>query len=106
MTKRVDPKWQEVQEETLVNWANVALRGPLSTDTDDVLQINNLKEDIRDGKILMELLDNLSSNLGSGKHVRRRYNKPKLEVQKRENIAECFKFIEQENIKLVNIGEP
>lgn len=105
MTKRVDPKWQEVQEETLVNWANVALRGPLNTDGEDVLEIKNLKEDIKDGKIVMELLNNLSSTLGSGKQVRKRYNKPRLEVQMRENLTECFKFIEQENIKLVNIGE-
>ena len=103
MTKRVDPKWQQVQEETLVNWANAALRGPISADG-DVLQIKNLHEDIKDGTILLELLDNVSLNLGSGSRVKRRYNKPRLNVQMRENIAECFKFIEKENIKLVNIG--
>lgn len=104
MTKRVDPKWQKVQEETLVNWANATLRGPISKDG-DVLQIVDLKEDIKDGSILMELLDNVSRNLGSGKGVRRRYNNPRLQVQMRENILECFNFIESEDIKLVNIGE-
>ena len=103
MTKRVDPKWQEVQEETLVNWANATLKGSINTRS-NVLQINNLSEDIRDGAILLELLDNVSGNLGSGRLVRRRYREPKLEVQMRENIAECFKFMDQEDIKTVNIG--
>ncbi len=103
MTKRVDPKWQEVQEETLVNWVNAALRGPISADA-EVPQIDDLQEDIKDGKILVDLLDNVSSTLGSGRKVKRRYNNPKLKIQMRENITECFKFIELENIKLVNIG--
>ena len=103
MTKRVDPKWQEVQEETLVNWTNAALRGLVKTEGVH-LQIEDLNEDMKDGKILMDLLDSVSINLGSGRTVKRRYRDPKLQIHMRENISECFKFIELENIKLVNIG--
>ena len=103
MTKRVNPKWQEVQEETLTNWLNSYLKGPLQDE--EARQVTNLEEDLSDGAVLIELLDNLSSTLGSGSRVKRRYDNPKMKVQMRENLASCFEFMKKEDIKLVNIGE-
>lgn len=99
MTRRVDENWRVVQEETLRNWLNSVLKGPLSSST---LQVENLSEDLKDARFITLLLNNLTT---SGRQVKIRNKNPRLPVQMRENLASCFEFIEEENIKLVNIGK-
>ena len=64
------------------------------------MEIKDLETDFEDGLKLLALLEVLSSkNVG-------RYNKrPKMAVQKLENVAIALKFIKSEGMKLVNIGK-
>ena len=52
------------------------------------------------------MLDNLSKGNKSGKKCAPSHRNPAMmQIQMRENLAECFKFMKAENIKLVNIGK-
>ena len=104
MTRRFDANWQAVQRNTLEKWLNSALKtGPLKSP----VQVTNLEEDLRDGEVISQLLDNLvaASSSSKGTRVRGLNKQPVLEVQKRENLMRCFDFMKKEGIKLVNIGE-
>lgn len=85
-------KWYDIQEKVFTRWANdeVKQRG---------MHINELKTDMADGIILVNLLEVLSGkSLG-------RYNKhPRIINQKLENIQIGLKFIADQGIKMVNIG--
>lgn len=100
MTRRVDENWKSLQEETLINWVNSILKGPLKTGQ---LEIKDLAEDLQDGRVLTQLLNNLTES--NENKVRVRNRNPKLPVQIRENLTSCFEFMKKENIKLVNIGK-
>ena len=98
MTKQVDEKWKEFQQATFTNWVNNSLRGHLKTAR---LQIKNLQTDLQDGIVLVKLVETVASP-----HKLGRYNKNPMHVQQKlENIGAVFRFIDQEKIKLVNIGE-
>ena len=98
MTKRVDEKWKEFQQTTFTKWVNNSLRGHLKTAK---VQIENLQTDLQDGIVLMKLLETVASP-----HKPGRYNgNPTHKQQKIENIGTVLRFIQKEEIKLVNIGE-
>ena len=97
MTKRVDEKWKEFQQTTFTKWVNNSLRGHLKTAR---LQISNLQTDLQDGLVLVKLLETVASPRKPG-----RYNgNPTHKQQKIENIGAALRFIQKEEIKLVNIG--
>ena len=97
MTRRVDDNWKRIQETTFTKWVNNALRGHLKSSKN---QVEKLETDLQDGLTLVQLLETLSHE-----KVGRYHKKPFIKPQMIENLGACFKFLEKEKIKLVNIGE-
>ena len=89
--------WKHLQEQTFTKWFNNVLRGHKKT-TD--VQIESLQTDLKDGLMLVQLLESLSKEKMTGVH-----RKPTFEQHKIENLNACFRFMEKANIKLVNIGK-
>lgn len=92
--KKADQKWKKIQQTTFTNWVNEALK---STS----YRVKDLKTDFKDGLKLIALLEALTSAGKVGNYSKR----PKIKAQMIENLVACFKFMESENIKLVNLGE-
>lgn len=91
-------KWKQTQERTFTNWCNDRLRGHLKVPKN---QITSLATDLKDGLLLIELLEKLAAPKTVGK-----YNKtPKIKAQCVENIATALRFVSEQGIKLVNIGK-
>ena len=93
----VDAEWKKIQQNTFTRWCNEHLKCVNK-------YIYNLETDLVDGLKLIALLEVLSH-----KEITR-YNKKPLSrdlcrPQKLENISIALKFIESENIRLVNVGE-
>ena len=87
-----DAEWKRIQQKTFTRWCNQSLRSR-------GMEIEDLQTDFADGLKLIALLEVLS------KKSMGRYNKrPKVQMQKLENVAKCLKFIGSEGMKLVNIG--
>ena len=84
--------WLQVQERTFTNWVNDKL-----CDTNCI--VADLSTDLSDGITLPKLLEILSGK--KLKYLKR----PRLQVQKQENLATAFEFIRSEGIKLLNIGK-
>lgn len=88
----IDQKWVEIQKKTFTRWANTFLK-------ERMMKVDDLEVDLCDGVNLINLLEIISSKT-IGK-----YNKaPKIRTQKLENNLFALKFLQSENIKLVNIG--
>lgn len=85
-------KWYDIQEKVFTRWANdeVKQRG---------MHIGNLKTDLGDGLILVNLLEVLS-----GKSLGRHNKHPRVINQKLENLNIALAFITGQKIKMVNIG--
>ena len=88
-----DAEWKKIQQNTFTRWCNEHLKCVN-------LYIYNLETDLCDGLKLIALLQVLSH-----KKITRYNKKPSFRPQKIENIAIALKFIEDEQIKLVNIGK-
>lgn len=98
MTRQVDKNWKLLQQTTFTKWVNNALRGHLKKAK---TQISDLQTDLRDGLVLVELIENIASPRKIG-----RYNRnPVIKPQMLENLGTVFRFLEKEQIKVVNIGE-
>jgi len=84
--------WQDIQQRTFTAWCNEFLK-------DRGMHINDLAKDLRDGILLINLLEIISGkSLG-------KYNKnPKVPTQKYENTGIAIEFVKNEGIKLVNVG--
>ena len=89
----VDAEWKRIQQNTFTRWCNEHLKCAN-------LYIYDIEKDLSDGLKLIALLQVLSH-----KKIARYNKKPTFRPQKLENIAIALKFIEDENIKLVNIGK-
>ena len=83
----------QIQERTFTNWVNDKL-----CDTDRI--VADLSTDLSDGITLIKLLEILS-----GKSLKKCHRKPRLQLQRQENLAIAFEFIRSEGIKLVNISK-
>ena len=83
-----------------------------------LLQLKTLEEDLKDGQLLIELLNrlvateevqNLQGNKAEGhqgpKSIEKWDKNPRGKLQSIENIGMALQFCRQQNIKLVNIGE-
>jgi len=89
----VDAEWKRIQQNTFTRWCNEHLKCAN-------FYIYDIEKDLSDGLKLIALLQVLSH-----KKISRYNKKPTFRPQKLENIAIALKFIEDENIKLVNIGK-
>lgn len=91
--------WKRKQETTFTKWANSCLKGHLTSSKN---RVGDLSTDLQDGIILAEMLENVAKKkiryVKEDRHL-------KIKPQKLENLGASFRFMSEENIKLVNIGE-
>jgi len=88
----LEQSWVKVQEKTFGKWLNnkLKIRG---------VQIKDLVSDLSDGVVLIHLLEILSQE-SLGRYAAR----PKLRVQRFENVNIALDFIKGRKIQLTNIG--
>ncbi|KAF2159816.1 hypothetical protein M409DRAFT_29628 [Zasmidium cellare ATCC 36951] len=88
----LEQSWIKVQEKTFGKWLNNKLKVRN-------VQVNDLVHDLSDGIALIHLLEILS-NESLGRYAAR----PKLRVQRFENVNIALDFIKSRKIQLTNIG--
>lgn len=88
-----DAQWKRIQQNTFTRWANEHLKTVNKN-------IGNLETDLSDGLRLITLIEVLS-----GKRLPKHNKRPTFRSQKLENVSVALKFLEDEAIKIVNIGE-
>ncbi|KAI9661969.1 MAG: hypothetical protein M1831_002884 [Alyxoria varia] len=88
----LDQQWVRTQEKTFVRWLNSKLKAR-------DLSIQDLSKDFSDGVILIHLLEILG-NESLGRYA----SKPKLRVQKFENVNIALDYIRSRSIQMTNIG--
>lgn len=89
----IDAQWKKIQQNTFTRWANEHLKIIDQT-------ILNLETDLSDGLRLIALIEVLSQ-----KRMPKHNKRPTFRSQKLENVAVALKFLEDEHIKIINIGE-
>ncbi|ELP90646.1 hypothetical protein EIN_022850 [Entamoeba invadens IP1] len=82
--KKINTQWQKAQETIFVDWIN----NTLSPD----VNVTCLGEDLKDGIILMQLVEKLSGKKSPQKLVQH----PRFKIQKISNCSNVLKFVEQE----------
>ncbi|KAI7271181.1 alpha-actinin-2 [Hortaea werneckii] len=92
MAVLLDQTWVKVQAKTFTKWLNNKL-------TARNVQVNDIVTDLSDGVILIHLLEILSQE-SLGRYAAR----PKLRVQRFENVNIALDFIKSRKIQLTNIG--
>lgn len=88
-----DARWKLIQQNTFTRWANEHLKAAGTA-------VGSLETDLGDGLRLIALIEVLS-----GKRLPKHNKRPTFRSQKLENVSVALKFLDDENIKLVNIGE-
>ncbi|GCB24227.1 alpha-actinin-like protein 1 [Aspergillus awamori] len=88
----VEKQWINVQQKTFTKWLNDKLKVRK-------IFIDDLVVDLSDGVILIHLLEILG-----GESLGRYASKPKLRVQKFENVNKSLDFIKGRRIPMTNIG--
>lgn len=88
-----DAQWKRIQQNTFTRWANEHLK------TIDK-NIGSLETDLSDGLRLISLIEVLSQ-----KRMPKHNKRPTFRSQKLENVSVALKFLEDEGIKIINIGE-
>ncbi|KAJ9244624.1 hypothetical protein DTO169E5_1445 [Paecilomyces variotii] len=88
----VEKQWINVQQKTFTKWLNNKL-------LIRKVAIEDLVHDLSDGVILIHLLEILG-----GESLGRYASKPKLRVQKFENVNKSLDFIKGRGIQMTNIG--
>jgi len=81
-----------IQKKTFTRWINTHL-------ADRRLKIQDITTDFADGMMLIHLLEIIS-----GKKIRKWNKKPRMHIQKLENLNKALEFIKSEGLKLVGIG--
>ncbi|XP_013916563.1 PREDICTED: calmin [Thamnophis sirtalis] len=84
---------ENVQKRTFTRWMNLHLEK-----CSPPLEVKDLLVDIKDGKILMALLEVLS-----GQNLLHEYKSSTHRIFRLNNIAKALKFLEDSNVKLVSI---
>ncbi|XP_045503234.1 filamin-A [Colias croceus] len=84
--------WVEIQANTFRNWINETLK-PMN------IKVIDLVEDLRDGTILCSLVEALQ-----GRKLKGWSRKPSNQHHKLENVTTALQAIEDDGVKLVNIG--
>ncbi|CAI5731339.1 unnamed protein product [Peronospora destructor] len=86
-------EWIDVQKNTFTRWANTYLSRKRMT-------IEDLYEDLKDGIRLISLLQIICHE-----KVCRKFNKkPRMRIQKMENLNFAFAFMQKKNVNVTNIG--
>ncbi|KAF6843770.1 Alpha-actinin-like protein 1 [Colletotrichum musicola] len=85
-------KWVSVQQKTFTKWLNTKIESRS-------LEVKDLVTDLSDGVILIHLLECLSNDT-----LGRYAAKPKLRIQRFENVNLSLDFIKSRSIQLTNIG--
>lgn len=88
-----DAPWKRIQQNTFTRWANERLKVASS-------HIDDLETDLSDGLRLIRLIEALAQR-NLPKHNKR----PVFRSQKLENVSVALKFLDDEGIRIVNIGE-
>lgn len=88
-----DAQWKRIQQNTFTRWANEHLKTIQQN-------INALETDLSDGLRLIALIEILSQ-----KRMPKYNKRPAFRSQKLENVSVALKFLENEGIRIVNIGE-
>ena len=98
--KANDPKWRQRQMRLFTNFCNAKL-----CEREDVPPVTNLFEDMKDGKLLYALLEELSgqSLAPVGRIKRLRAGKTATRIDNVANLSICFRYIKQ-TTKIVGIG--
>lgn len=87
------PAWVSTQQKTFTRWVNSHLA------TQSIPPLEDLATDLSSGVHLIELLEIIG-----GEPLGRYYRKPRLRVQKAENINVALEFIKRRGVQLYNIG--
>ena len=94
--KKADTKFRYNKEQnTFTNWVNVMLKS-----TKYHSEVKDLQVDLKDGLVLIALLEALADDEKIGNYNKR----PNIKASMMDNLDACFKFMDSQNIKLVNIG--
>ncbi|KAI9870803.1 MAG: alpha-actinin, partial [Pleopsidium flavum] len=88
----LEQQWVTVQQKTFTKWLNAKVKPR------DVA-VNDLVTDLADGVILIHLLEILG-NESLGRYA----SKPKLRVQRFENVNKALDFITGRGVHMTNIG--
>ncbi len=78
-----------------MNWLNDRLKSGRHSP-----KVQSLSEDLRDGTILIRLLENLTK-----KRIRGYAKNPKTAAHKLVNLDLVFEFMKKEEVKLIGIGK-
>ena len=89
-----EPVWQQLQKKTFTRYIN----GKLASKG---LQINDLYEDVKDGKILYHFLEALT---GASLKKYGRLNNGRMKIQRVANMNVVFAFLPDADVKISNIG--
>lgn len=87
-----DPHWQRMQMKTFTRWANNIL-------SERMMKVNDLRTDFSDGVLLINLFELVGDTKFKGYCKR-----PKMQIQKRENLNLVIEFVKSKGVKLVNVG--
>jgi len=82
----------DIQKKTFTRWVNTHL-------ADRNLKIDDLAIDLADGIMLINLLEIIST-----KRIKKWNKKPRMHIQKLENLNKALDFIKKEGLTIVNIG--
>lgn len=88
-----DAQWKRIQQNTFTRWANERLKAVSK-------HIGDLECDLSDGLRLVSLIEVLAQ-----KRLPKHNQRPTFRSQKLENVSVALKFLEDEGIRIVNIGE-
>lgn len=88
-----DAEWKRIQQNTFTRWVNEHLKTANK-------HINDLETDLSDGLGLVTLIEVLAE-----KRLPKHNKKPNFRSQKLENVSVALKFLDDEGIRIVNIGE-
>jgi hypothetical protein len=87
------PAWVATQHKAFLRWTNSHL------ESRGITSVQNLHSDFSDGVKLIQLLE-IIGNESLGRYAAR----PKLRVQKAENVIVALEYIRRRGIQLYNIG--
>ena len=82
-----------MQTSTFANWLNDRLKSGKH-------KVRDLSEDLRDGTLLIRLLENLTK-----KKIKGYTKNPKMAAHKLVNLDLAFEFMKKEEVKLIGIGK-
>lgn len=92
------PKWVQQQEKTMIRWINSKLL--LSESNPDLpfisikYKITNLNLDLKSGLILIQITNQIISEINGNYFITPIYSNPKFEIQFLQNLIDYLKFVD------------